>query len=68
MKDYRGHVQTAKDNVDNLDIKPEEKAFVAAVLGKVLAFMDTCLKNGTFDPSKGTGPKSFDDLHKAGLL
>ena len=41
-------MQTAKDNVDNLDIKPEEKAIVAAVLGKVLAFMDTCLKNGTF--------------------
>ena len=48
MKDYRGHVQTGKDNVDNLDIKPEEKALVADVLGKVLAFMDTCLKNGTF--------------------
>jgi hypothetical protein len=48
MKDYRGHVQTAKDNVDNLDIKPDEKALVADVLGKVLAFMDTCLKNGTF--------------------
>lgn len=48
MKEYRGHVQTAKDNVDHLDLKPEEKALVASVLGKVLAFMDACQKNGTF--------------------
>jgi hypothetical protein len=48
MKDYRSHVQIAKDNVDNLDITPEQKALVQTVLGKVLAFMDTCLKNGTF--------------------
>jgi len=48
MKDYRAHVQTAKDGVPNLDLKPEEKALVTDVLTKILAFMDTCLKNGTF--------------------
>ncbi len=48
MKAYRITVQTAKDNVDYLDIKPNEKALVKDVLSKVLAFMDTSLKNGTF--------------------
>jgi hypothetical protein len=48
MKDYRTHVQIAKDNVQYLDIKPEEKALVSRVLGKILTFMDTSLANGTF--------------------
>ncbi len=48
MKAYRKTVQIADDNVDNLDIKPGEKVLVKDVLGKVLAFMDTSLKNGTF--------------------
>jgi hypothetical protein len=48
MKAYRKTVQTAKDNVANLDIKPDEKALVNDVLGRVLTFMDTSLKNQTF--------------------
>jgi hypothetical protein len=48
MTAYRKTVQAAKDNVDYLDIKPNEKALVKDALGKVLAFMDTSLKNGTF--------------------
>ncbi len=48
MKAYRNTVQTAKDNVDSLDIKPNEKALIKDVLNRVLSFMDTSLKNGTF--------------------
>lgn len=48
MKAYRTTVQTALANVDYLDIKPSEKALVKDTLGKVLAFMNTSLKNGTF--------------------
>lgn len=48
MKAYRKTVQTAKDNVANLDITPEQKALVNDVLGRVLTFMNTSLKNGTF--------------------
>jgi hypothetical protein len=48
MKAYRTTVQTALANVDYLDLKPSEKALVKDTLGKVLAFMNTSLKNGTF--------------------
>lgn len=48
MEAYRKTVQTAKDSVPNLDIKPDEKALVNDVLGRVLTFMDASLKNGTF--------------------
>ena len=48
MTAYRATVQTAKDQVPNLDCKPEEKVLVTDTLTKVLTFMDTCLKNGTF--------------------
>jgi hypothetical protein len=48
MKAYRKQVEIAKDNVQYLDIKPEERALVSRVLGKILAFMDTSLANGTF--------------------
>jgi hypothetical protein len=48
MKAYRITVQTAMDNIPNLDIKPDEKTLVSNVLTKVVAFMDSCLKNGTF--------------------
>lgn len=48
MKGYRATVQTAIDNIPNLDIKPEEKTLVKNVLTKVVTFMDTCLKNRTF--------------------
>jgi hypothetical protein len=51
MQAYRKTVQTAKDNVANLEIKPDEKALVNDVLGRVLTFMDTSLKNGTFNAS-----------------
>jgi hypothetical protein len=48
MKDYRLEVQTAKDAIVDLAIKPEEQALLQDTLSKVLAFMDTCLKNGGY--------------------
>jgi hypothetical protein len=48
MRDYRVEVQTAKDSITNLDIKPEEKTLLQDTLAKMLTFMDACLKNGTF--------------------
>lgn len=48
MEAYRKTVQTAKDSVANLDIKPDEKALVNDVLGRVLTFMNASLKNETF--------------------
>jgi hypothetical protein len=48
MTAYRKTVQTAKDNVVNLDIKPDEKALVTDVLDRVLTFMDASLKKGSF--------------------
>ncbi len=48
MKSYRQEVKMAKEGIADLDVKPEEQALLQDTLGKVLAFMDTCLKNGTF--------------------
>jgi hypothetical protein len=48
MKSYRTEVQTAKDSIANLDVKPEEKTLLQDTLAKMLTFMDACLKNGTF--------------------
>lgn len=48
MTSYRTEVQTAKDGIPDLNIKPEEKALLQDTLAQILAFMDTCLKNGTF--------------------
>jgi hypothetical protein len=48
MKSYRTEVQTAKDAIVDLAIKPEEKALLQDTLRQVLAFMDTCLKNGGY--------------------
>jgi hypothetical protein len=48
MKNYRVEVQTAKDSIADLNIKPEEKTLLQDTLTKMLAFMDACLKKGTF--------------------
>jgi hypothetical protein len=48
MKTYRTEVQTAKDNIVDLAIKPEEQALLQDTLRQVLAFMDNCLKNGGY--------------------
>ena len=48
MKSYRTEVQTAKDAIVDLAIKPEEQALLQDTLRQVLAFMDTCLKNGGY--------------------
>ena len=48
MKNYRVEVQIAKDSIPNLDIKSEEKSLLQDTLTQILAFMDACLKNGTF--------------------
>src|SRR5262249_50731929 len=37
-----------KDSIVNLDIKPEDQAVLQDALAKILAFQDTCLKNGSF--------------------
>src|SRR6266404_4175309 len=49
MKSYRLEVQTAKDAILDLAIKPEEQALLQDTLSKVIAFMDTCLKNGGYN-------------------
>ena len=48
MKNYRLEVQTAKDAIVDLAIKPEEQALLQDTLKQVLAFMDSCLKNGSY--------------------
>jgi hypothetical protein len=49
MKSYRTEVQTAKDAILDLAIKPEEQALLQDTLSKVITFMDTCLKNGGYN-------------------
>jgi hypothetical protein len=48
MTNYRSEVQTAKDAIVDLAIKPEEQALLQDTLKQVLAFMDSCLKNGSY--------------------
>jgi hypothetical protein len=48
MKSYRLEVQMAKEGIVDLGVTPEEQALLQDTLSKVLAFMDACLKNGTF--------------------
>jgi len=48
MKTYRQEVQTAKEAIVDLGIKPEEQALLQDTLNQVVAFMDTCLKNGGY--------------------
>jgi hypothetical protein len=48
MKSYRLEIEMAREALANLDVTPEEQALLQDTLGKVLAFMDACLKNGEY--------------------
>jgi hypothetical protein len=48
MQNYRLEVQTAKDAIVDLGIKPEEQVLLQDTLSQVIAFMDSCLKNGGY--------------------
>jgi len=48
MKSYLTTVETAKESINDIDIKPEEKEHVLIILGRTTSFLETCLKNGTF--------------------
>ena len=73
MKTYRTEVQTAKDALVDLAMKPEEQALLQDTLRQVIAFMDTCLKNGGYTyagrgilcPQRGT---QIGKTHCRGVL
>jgi hypothetical protein len=48
MRTLRTQIQTALDSLKDLDVKDEERALLKDTLEKMAAFLDTCLKNGTF--------------------
>ena len=48
MKAYRGRAQAALDSLDALAINQAERDLFRSVLTPMLAFMDQCLKNGTY--------------------
>ena len=48
MAAYRVRVQTALDSLNGVDIKPEDRELLRAALSQVAAFMDKCLKTGSF--------------------
>lgn len=53
LKAYRTNVQTALDSLDALDLKPEVRKLFRDTLKQIAAFMDNCIKNGTY---------TFDEL------
>lgn len=48
MKAHRGRVQSALESLDALAIAPAERDLFRAVLTRQRAFLDQCLKNGTY--------------------
>jgi hypothetical protein len=48
MRTFRTQIQTALDSLKDLEVKAEERALLKDTLEKMAAFLDTCLKNGTF--------------------
>jgi hypothetical protein len=48
MQVFRTRCQTAFDSLDGLNVSAEDRAILETILTKNLAFMDECLKSGTF--------------------
>ncbi len=48
MQVFRTRCQTALDSLDGLDVSTDDRAILEAILKGNLAFMDECLKAGTF--------------------
>ncbi len=66
LKAYRTNVQTARDSLDALDVKPEEHQLFQDTLNQIAAFMDNCIKNGTYTYAdlESFGQKIKPDLAK----
>jgi hypothetical protein len=52
MQVFRTRCQTALDGLDRLDLSSGDQAVLRAILTRNLAFMDECLKAGTFTPEQ----------------
>ena len=48
MRVFRTRCQTALESLDDLNLSPDDRAILEAILKRNLAFMDECLKTGTF--------------------
>ncbi len=48
MQVFRTRCQTALESLDGLDLSADDRAILEAILKRNLAFMDECLKTGTF--------------------
>lgn len=48
LKAYRTAVETASESLPDLGLKPEDQKLFASTLGQIAAFMDQCIKEGTY--------------------
>lgn len=66
LKAYRTNVQTSMDSLDLLDVQPEVRALFGDTLKQIAAFMDNCIKNGTYtyDEIQSFGRNIKPDLAK----
>lgn len=55
MEAYRARNQTVLDGLDALELKEDQRNVLRAILRRNIAFMDNCLKKGTF---------TFEELEK----
>ena len=64
VRTFRTQNQTALDNVEALDLTKDDKAAIAGILKRNLAFMDHCLVKGTYTFNE---LEAFARSHKADL-